>query len=312
MLKNVVGSGLSILGFLSLLGGCTDKSTGQTVSSDLNLPSTTVHEVVPISPTAPPLGVLVARTAEEKIVIERAIEKLTIPCMEAQGFPFFSNIPGATAALAIPEVPYGQLLLERAQKYGYHPPPSEPTGNDLSEIPSGAVDLQKYAAALNGDPADTANLINAIDDRGNVLHVFNRGGCRGKAELQVVADWGKLEGYRETIETAIGESLGQAFADPRWSEVMAKWSACMKTAGFNYQTIDEPVGQVATGPSATELEIQTAVADARCREDTQLLTVLNSINWARQLSFTEEHPTVVPEYQALWSAAVRHAAELIG
>ncbi|MEU8273780.1 hypothetical protein ACFYOK_15025 [Microbispora bryophytorum] len=114
------------------------------------------------------------------------------------------------------------------------------------------------------------------------------GGCTAKADALLnrgargvtPADAGKRFDDDE-VPRYVDSAADLAVKDPRIAAAESEWSDCMRSEGFDYRSTDEAGGDrrwAATvnddsigntpKPRGTRAEIETAVADAECREET--------------------------------------------
>ncbi|MEV4297853.1 hypothetical protein [Microbispora rosea] len=113
-------------------------------------------------------------------------------------------------------------------------------------------------------------------------------GCMAKADALLnrgargvsPADAGKRFDDKE-VPRLVDAAADLALKDPRIAEAERKWSDCMRSEGFDYRSTvhaigdrrwaatvnDDSIGHTPK-PRGTKAEIDTAVADARCRAET--------------------------------------------
>ncbi|WP_432866478.1 hypothetical protein [Microbispora rosea] len=111
------------------------------------------------------------------------------------------------------------------------------------------------------------------------------GGCMAKADALLnrgargvtPADAGRRFDEDEVPRFVDGAS-DLAFKEPRIAAAEREWSDCMRSQGLDYRSTDEAEGDprwattvnddLSPEPRGTRAEIETAVADARCRAET--------------------------------------------
>ncbi|RIQ20328.1 hypothetical protein DY240_18435 [Jiangella rhizosphaerae] len=165
----------------------------------------------------------------------------------------------------VPSVPvthterrYGLADPELAAASGYH------LGDDDGEKPelelSAEQELVLFGPAEDGMP---------VAD----------GGCSGEAVGAVGGDLGNPEAAQRV--DVRGVTL--AMKDPRVREAFAAWSACMAAHGHDYATPwDPPNDPRFTGPSPGPGEIDVAVDDVACKEQTNVVGVWYAVDAALQ------------------------------
>jgi hypothetical protein len=101
--------------------------------------------------------------------------------------------------------------------------------------------------------------------------------------------------------------------DPRVVAVIKLWSECMKRSGFTYASPldaggDRPEWLRAATPSVAE--IRTAVADVRCKQQTNLIGIWFTIESAYENGAIHLHIEQLTQIRHQWAAAAAKAAQL--
>jgi hypothetical protein len=80
--------------------------------------------------------------------------------------------------------------------------------------------------------------------------------------------------------------------DSRFAQVQQKWSDCMKSKGYNFDTVESPLkkfmSQSLLGPATPE-EKATAVVDVQCKIQTNLVGVAVAVQSAYDEQYIDSH-----------------------
>lgn len=115
------------------------------------------------------------------------------------------------------------------------------------------------------------------------------GGCSGEAVAAVGGDLGNPEAAQRVDV----RSVELAMKDPRVRTAFAAWSACMADRGHEYATPwDPPNDPRFTGPSPGPGEVDVAVADVACKEETNVVGVWHAVDAALQTVMIDADPEV--------------------
>ncbi|MET8244117.1 hypothetical protein ABZV31_06575 [Streptomyces sp. NPDC005202] len=143
-------------------------------------------------------------------------------------------------------------------------------------------------------------------------------GCLGEANRRIFGS--DPEDRRDPVLELEGRSITPGMKDPAWKEADRKWSACMKAVGHHYATPkDAEAGAQAPRqelgerrdpdePSARERE--TAVADARCKQQTGYVRSVHAVDVRIQRRLVAEHRTKLEE-QRRWNLDAARTARTI-
>ncbi|HEU5353590.1 MAG TPA: hypothetical protein VFU65_03985 [Actinocrinis sp.] len=121
--------------------------------------------------------------------------------------------------------------------------------------------------------------------------------CATKAKKSVTAH-GAVYGEPDLVIAIDSESFSRSQTDPRVVAAFAAWSNCMKQSGYTYKTPNDPLHDPrwAGLPAASQLEIETAQADVRCKRATDVVGIWYAVESAMQQAAisqnTEEFATV--------------------
>jgi hypothetical protein len=210
--------------------------------------------------------------------------------------------------------------LEDAQRYGYHRSAAF-LGQTPSPGPSaGPTGLSPEAEVLlDGRRVAGGAAVKTYNGR-----TVPADGCRGEAKARLaqgLALPAKLKesgsaGVRAAQEHVAGlrkQAIGQLVKDGRYQDVMKRWSACMKQAGHAYPNPRSAMRDKRwQTPEPTRAEINTAVADNRCRLEANYLGIIGSHRAAYEERMVQRDREVLRETRAYLRGVVRNAAKVIG
>lgn len=204
--------------------------------------------------------------------------RLTQVCMRRLGFRFLPELSAddVTDDIRIQrEVEsrrYGVTDLAAVRRYGYQLPPwtSGPGfPRRVGSLP------QAEQVALTG-PGPSGGSSGGAASSYNRTHV-PPGGCRGWSESELGAAGVDAQQSRasELVAQIREDTFEKAQSDPRVRAVFAKWSACMRSHGYDYPTPFKAAGDPrwnTTGP-ASHGEVKTAETDVACKVQANVLGV---------------------------------------
>lgn len=247
-------------------------------------------------------------------------EEAIAACMAAEGFEYvpidysaaqLNYGPGSAADPAEPD--WGTVAY--AEKYGYqisywqYHPESAPTAlesewvnpNDQITAEMSPGELRAYYEALYG-----INGNGCADQEVDPSGMVNR-----QSELDQDPDY-------QALQQELNTFWEQNAADPRRTELEDAWTACMRSAGFTYASQREPQAELAVAweeflaeqglagtdasfldipPAALdefrEREYRTAIADARCIEETGFFAKRQELQLAREAEFYHDHQDLI-------------------
>ncbi|MCI3274420.1 hypothetical protein [Streptomyces cylindrosporus] len=167
-----------------------------------------------------------------------------------------------------------------AARYGYHAAQAAYE----RRYPEKKWTLSEYLAL-------TGQFVRDDDPRTVHGHGIPKRGCLGEAARAIYGE--DPQDRKDPILDLESRSLKQGKRDPVWKQADRKWSACMRKAGYRYDTPgDAELGEDRrhqeledsltgapydpTKPSA--LEKRTATADARCKRQTGYVRTVHAID----------------------------------
>jgi hypothetical protein len=186
-----------------------------------------------------------------------------------------------------------------AREYGYTLPstgPVTPPPNKKNLLPSAEL------AVLNGPTS-------ASSQDGQQIPV---GGCIGQTQREQAAAGISYQGSALVAEIA-AKSFVKTLSDPRTLAVFAKWSACMRSSGYNYSTplkaVADPRWNLNAPP--TQAEIQTAETDVACKFKTNLLGVTFAVQSDYENGLIEQNAQALAQVKAAVDAEARKLPQLV-
>lgn len=211
-----------------------------------------------------------AQSADEQYVL-RFLSK---QCMASFGFDYDTALSRDSMAQSVRISEefesrwYGVSDPAAAARYGYH----LPTWVQGSAAPKS---INKLPAA------ETAVFTGSVHTyRGREVPT---GGCLAEATNELVravaGASGRQDGIGDDSTSLVGQiqtnAFEQAQADPRVLAVFAKWSACMRSYGYDYATpfLAAADSRWISSPQASAVEVQTAERDIACKLRTNVLGV---------------------------------------
>jgi hypothetical protein len=229
-------------------------------------------------------------------MVDRARNRLFSGCMRRFGFDLAT--PAASRQLTVVgnAQRYGVDDEAQAGTHGYHPatpPPAAPVREPRLSAAAEAI------ADGSGPRTYRGRRVPAGGCLGQALRQLGRGG-------PVPADPGLaerlgLESYVRTSESG-----------PMWP-VFARWSACMGRAGFHYATPRQANNDPAwRTPRPSTRELATAVADARCKRQVQLVDLWATVETAYQQHQVAQHADQLEVLARALATRVSNAARVAG
>jgi hypothetical protein len=219
-------------------------------------------------------------TDQESAEEDYLSQRLTQVCMRQLGFRY---LPGLSAGDIADDVRtereldsrrYGVTDLAVVRADGYHLPPWT-----LGAWPPPRLNTLPHAeqAALLGPGTGPGG-----ESSGAAVNSYSRanlppGGCLGWSQSELAAAGVNVQ---ESSDSELAAQIQQdafekAQSDPRVRAVFAKWSACMRSHGYDYSTPFKAAGDPRwnmTAP-ASRSEIKTAETDVACKLQTNVLGV---------------------------------------
>ena len=102
-------------------------------------------------------------------------------------------------------------------------------------------------------------------------------------------------------------------SDPRVAKVIAAWATCMAQKGYSYSDPLPTVGSFARNPgtTASAKEVQTAVADVACKDQTQLISVWHDVNAEYEQKAIDANQLTLDEQKKQLQQVLARAAAVV-
>ncbi|MFD8716551.1 hypothetical protein ACFV2H_00610 [Streptomyces sp. NPDC059629] len=250
-------------------------------------------------------------SAQQQAVLDQAVDKLAGTCMKAKGYTWPARLKRLGVARSANERRYGVTDPEAVRVYGYHlAPPVGVTAEQLAE----EARQEKKRKALMTDALTKAYTGRDGATTGSSL----MGGCRGEALKQLGLL--RLEALT-AVDLAQQQGWKRTEADSRAKAVNAKWSACMKKAGHAYAdphvAAADPAwwtkgeGDSAARKKSRAREIATAVADVKCKQQVDYVTVWQSVETTYQDKIIKVNKQELEDVRQMWRKALRKADQVL-
>jgi hypothetical protein len=291
---NNATAAMAFCGVVGLLAGCSADPP----------PAEEPQVVVTASPTASdlatetlPLDAYIVN-ADQVSDIDFATKLLAKACMKRFGVDWNT---GGRISPPNNGRNYGLGLVDavRAATYGYHPTPAERASQDSSQ--DTGRDLTDEQAILLGGVGPGQPAKPGVPD----------GGCYGEARRQLAWDDSVYMWLQQLAVQAMRRTLEHA----NTQAANARWSACMKAAGHTYATPNDANNNQSwwrdddAGPS--EREINTAVADVRCKTETNYVGELTAVLVANQQKIVEDNLERLQATRGQIREALKRAADVL-
>jgi hypothetical protein len=238
-------------------------------------------------------------SVSEQQALSAAGDLLTQRCMAARGFAYTGAAQpggGAASVESIEDGGYGVASLTQAEVYGYKQTGSG--GGPLGiVIPAFLSQQDKHGQAW------TSALLGFVP--GSRPSARQPSGCLQEAD---VALYGKLQGNPDPdpVPGIALEAASWTQSDPRIVLLDRLWSACMARHGYNYKSPEQ--AELASWPSSpTSAEIATAVADVKCKTQTNLVNTWLTVEAAYQAVLIGDNLTELSRLQTNFAKLLRRA-----
>lgn len=221
---------------------------------------------------------------------------------------------------------WGVMTLKDARRYGYHVPPE--FGGRKTPAPerdSGAgprtgvgrsmTDMTRrvlYGSVKPKPPGANPRKPHRVHGK-----VVPEGGCFGKARRMLDKQLAEGEYFDpdKWANIVLYTAHKRTKKDPAVQAVFADWSECMKRKGYNYTTPLEAVGDPRWGDllddTSSPKEINTAIADMKCKKQTNLIETTFRVESSYQRNLIQKYQTQLTRSRKRWEAIVHSAAEVL-
>jgi hypothetical protein len=192
---------------------------------------------------------------------------------------------------------WGVSDLVDARSYGYNLPTTELSTN--APVTKKTPLPQPEFVALYGSASPISN-----------SQRVPAGGCSGQALRELTTAGISYQGSQLVPEIA-ANSFEKTLADPRTLAVFAKWSACMRAHGYDYESPLTPPANFNLNAPATQAEIQTAVTDVTCKFKTNLLGITYAVQADYENAMIQQHAQVLAQVKNEVAVEARKLSQLV-
>lgn len=243
--------------------------------------------------------------AQQQDALTAASDQLTQRCMAAAGFSYEAAAhpdDGPATLLVVENLDLGLVDLARARSLGFRP-----TAGLLKLMtPSKSTKASFAGEQRQHGTAWATALLGAVP---GAKASAQRLGCQRTASVLL---YGTLTGNpnHDPVTNMSISSVNWARSDPHFVAVQQAWSACMARSGLKYgSSIDlESAGWPQT---PTPAEISTAVADVRCKQQTNLEYVYRTVESAYQQALIGQNASSLTQLQADFAVLQPRAQRLL-
>lgn len=312
-----IRSGFWLVGVLALAAGCGSHGEPDARRPALSsTPTPTAYGMV-----ASPLDPYLLSNTEEQTLL-KAQDMLARDCLARFGI--------TTTHPVLPRVGMNSLMRERnrrtfvepkdARRYGYHRSASFPQPG-RTPVPAGQeAHLSAEAmVVLNGWHQAGANAPRTYDGRPVPEY-----GCRGQAKNELIRgvpvpekvvkapESTGVRGTQSYVAVLRRQAVDQLIKDDRYHDVMKRWSACMKRSGHVYANPGAAMRDRRwKTPQPTRAEIDTAVADTRCRLEQNYLGVIGALRAAYEQRVLNDNRQVLSAIRTYLDRVLGNATKVI-
>lgn len=255
---------------------------------------------------------------------ERKREDLVAQCMSEEGFEYTPNVQEVSFSMGSVD-DYKPDSREWVAQYGYgmlnYPGQNDEPSAEATEY----VDLNAdYVAslseseqtafyeALNGPMPDEADM----PAEGEVIEWdWTTAGCYGWSEHEISGEDPYSSEEHQPLIDAMNTLYEDMMAAPELVDVDAEWSACMADAGhpgfsvqndarssisdkMNTMYDDSGSADEAAMDAVAEEEIELALVDLDCREETDYQDTMESVQFKLEQQFIDDHKAELEAFRA--------------
>ena len=284
--------------------GCTSGSTSPSqVDQTVDSPRRTDFDVlIPLTDLDLPLDWVNVEYSRVSFELGRAETTLIASCLQSRGFDvsmdgLFQVTPGPYTL----DRRYSTYTPATARTRGYQPEVNNPS--DLRQLPLPEDPAQRAAFLLaltgseDGLPRDFVSMVDPTTGEA-IGSVATPGGCQKGAVEQIYGSVEQFAAFRQDdyfIQTLTSQAQAMAATDPELDKQQRDWAACMAAVGYQYHSPSEPQFAEWPEPRPTADEIDTAVADMTCREQTNYLAAVAFAERSAQSTLIDSHSALLEE-----------------
>lgn len=291
---------------------CTSGSTPPTGGNGRFTVASAPPAVIPSTATGPagltfPIDAYRV-TASQSLAIQNALQILTARCAKQFGVTVPVQLRTTEPVLDYRHL-YGVTDVAEARRWGYQVPPAQaPSGPATSDGPElSRDDMTVVSGWPQGKIGDPAHPPAGLVRNGRKVPV---GGCRGEATRTLELKDNENPQESPTVRSIADGASHQAQADTRVVAAFNAWSQCMKNRGYTYRTPWEPIDKPWPQPAGSE-ETNTAVADASCKKEVNLINIWYGIEVAYENVLIQRYLTTLTEEKRRFDSIAAKAAEVL-
>jgi hypothetical protein len=249
-------------------------ATACTTTAPADSPQQTVPSVPPPSQAVRSLTLpfdSYELSGADTATVEAAEDLLVQRCMHRLGMGW-KVIPRIAGDDAPNRRRYGIIELTIAKRFGYHVPPDT----------SGAAQRQDLDSARE----------KRLTPREHQAAYGSNGlsGCWSKAHSRLLH--GTPQADEALLRRLITEAYENSRRDGKVTQVVRSWSACMENKRLHYKDPISAAGDKrwVRSPRPSRAELETAIADVRCKTETGLVSAWRKTETRIQLDAIRTHP----------------------
>lgn len=268
-----------------------------------------------LPPKADPL-LAYGQSGTASVALARAEDMLTTKCMTAFGFTD-NRTQDYKALQESFEVDaarlYGITDAKVAAINGYLPIMSDEGRSQAedSQRSDPSYQLVRTGTRENQPPTESAMAESPGSLGGKAIPA---GGCLGDARTQITGNpTGNPPESAQLGEKLRVQAWFDAWDDPRTVSAKAEWAACMKKSGYiRRDPVNDDLGfDSRDSNQAPEAEIQQALADIKCKQETDFVKRANEVHVEYAERAIEENQTALDESKSFYDALLKRANEII-
>ena len=239
-----------------------------------------------------------------------AFSKVLGECMRSFGFtdPVEPSVAYQPSLMARR---YGLTDPVNAARFGYHTAPGEDRTTTLRPALTRQLSAREQAVSF-GYPDDKVKDA-ANEYRGRTVPA---GGCHGEAQRRVGFDLIDQADPDNVVNQIASASLHQSESDSRVVKVLQRWSSCMASQGFRYDSPvgmadhDEDLAESFHAQMASAREIRVARADVACKRRHNVVGVWFAVETAYQRTMIKQNESVLDGVRSAVEGSLRACAEI--
>nr|WP_296067587.1 hypothetical protein [uncultured Actinoplanes sp.] len=240
-------------------------------------------------------------TVDDYVDLDYASRLMTADCMKGFGITWNPGTRLSMNGLRDRTNRLGLVDEAVAKRAGYHIDPAH------------AGDYAEQDQRHNPELSDDQNIILMGARPGQKAPKgVPQGGCTGEGYRRI--GWSIDED--QWLQDLTNDAAQRTFADKRALKVSEAWSACMKESGYRYDKPDDANNDLRWWSDdkapASKAEINTAVADVRCKKKVHYLDQMTAILAAYQQQVVETNAERLEAVHQHTQDALKKAAAVLG